>query len=562
MFKSLNLIIIGLLIRQLSAHDIPVLRGAKSLSDVKAISNGPSRPNPEIDKILDLVSNNLPDASVEDDIRAYKSMEESESDVIDRLYHLTSIVNKTKSVIGQKLLSLVVDIETAALAKDNKFPNEELFAVLRQLGKDTKVEHIVDIQKNITFSNDLPVRPEYMWYMVKSPGGLDEVGIGDYLYGELLATPPVVIDETILMTNDDYDSLIGGHILTGENMMVVESPLECFLENSPAFCAPDPDDVTVSVCDLDYLNKYEVTEETPSRYGGVAKIKDGAIYEISGVRKDDHDPEFHFKLNVFLSSFAVHVVMVKHALIGHLAIYQKYNMRLTVNREAAYQALWSQGNGSPELLMKALTPEAANTVNYKIKLLLGPNGSLVGRAMSLTNASFVDLNRDIYDEWFAYEPDEVVNKLASSGSEGWKRACLNAWTAARETVDVICRDIKGDAALKNTDLEDLSMLLWAGTFYHGMVGDFQLDNLMRGNLPFPLTGKDHIQSKGYGMISTSIGVATTTRTMNMATLGSYFNTVEDRDQWKSYQKVLAESARLIGIEGFTYDGAVYNAIDF
>lgn len=560
MFKSLNLIIIGLLRQLSSAHDIPVLRGAKSLSDVKAISNSASRPNPEIDKILDLVSNNLPDPSVGDDIRAYESME-SASDAIDRLHHLTSIVHKTESIIGQKLLSLVVDIETAALAKDNKFPNEELFAVLHQLGKDTKVEHIVDIQKNITFSNDLPVQPEYMWYMVKSPGGLDEVGIGDYLYGELLATPPVVIDETILMTDDDYDSLIGNHIMTGENMMVVESPLECFLKNSPAFCTPDPDDGTVSVCDLDYLNKYEVTEETPSRYGGVAKMKNGAIYEISGVQKND--PEFHFKLNVFLSSFAVHVVMVKHALIGHLAIYQKYNMRLTSNRESAYRALWSQGNnGSPELLMKALTPEASNTINYKIKLLLGPNGSLVGRAMSLTNASFVDLNRDIYDEWFAYEPDEVVNELAMSGSEGWKEACLNAWTAAQVTVDVICRDIKGDAALKNTDLKDLSMLLWAGTFYHGIVGDFQLRNLMKGHLPFLLTGKDHIQSKGYGMISTSIGVATTTRTMNMATLGSYFNTVEDRDQWKSYQKVLAESAKLVGIEGFNYDGAVYNAIDF
>ncbi len=135
-----------------------------------------------------------------------------------------------------------------------------------------------------------------------------------------------------------------------------------------------------------------------------------------------------------------------------------------------------------------------------------------------------------------YEPDEVVNKLAVSGSEGWKKACLDAWTVAQETVDVICRDIKGDASLKDTDFNDLSMLLWAGTFYHSIVGDFQLDNLMKGNLPFLLTGKDHIQSKGYGMISTTIGVATTTRTMNMATLGSYFNTMEDRDQWKSYQK--------------------------
>jgi hypothetical protein len=394
MFKSLNLnlIFIGLL-QQLSAHDIPVLRGAKSLSDVEVISNSASRPNPEIDKILDLVSNNLPDPSVKDDIQAYKSMESVKSslrDDINRLYHLTSIVHKTKSIIGCKLLSLVIDIEKTALDNDNKFPNEELFAILHQLGKDTKEEHIVDIQKNITFSNN-PVQPEYMWYMVKSPGGLDEVGIGDYLYGELLVTPSVVIDETILMADDDYDSLIGSHISPWENMMVVESPLECFLKNSPAFCAPNPDDITVSVCDLDYLNKYEVTEKTPSRYGGVAKMKNGTIYEISGVQKNNHDPEFHFKLIVFLSSFAVHVVMVKHALIGHLAIYQKYNMRLTANREAAYQALWSQNSSSPELPMKALTPEAVNTINYKIKLLLGPNGSLVGRAMSLTNASFVDL---------------------------------------------------------------------------------------------------------------------------------------------------------------------------
>ena len=110
-----------------------------------------------------------------------ESAKSSLRDDINCLYHLTLIVHKTKSIIGQKLLSSVVDIEKAALANDNKFPNEELFAILHQLGKDTKEEHIVDIQKNITFSND-PVQLEYIWCMVKSPGGLDEVGIGDYFY--------------------------------------------------------------------------------------------------------------------------------------------------------------------------------------------------------------------------------------------------------------------------------------------------------------------------------------------------------------------------------------------
>ena len=48
----------------------------------------------------------------------------------------------------------------------------------------------------------------------------------------------------------------------------------------------------------------------------------------------------------------------------------------------------------------------------------------------------------------------------------------------------------------------------------------------------------------------------------MATVGKYFYTEEDRDAWEEYRQALTAAAKETGIKGFTYEGPVYNAIDF
>lgn len=68
----------------------------------------------------------------------------------------------------------------------------------------------------------------------------------------------------------------------------------------------------------------------------------------------------------------------------------------------------------------------------------------------------------------------------------------------------------------------------------------------------------------YGTLSTTIGVSTMTRTMDVMTTGKYLYTDEDRNAWDEYIGELVVAARKTGIDGFTlsYPADTYNAIDF
>ena len=97
--------------------------------------------------------------------------------------------------------------------------------------------------------------------------------------------------------------------------------------------------------------------------------------------------------------------------------------------------------------------------------------------------------------------------------------------------------------------------------FEGSPIDYQLNNVNRGNLPFLLTGKNE-QTLAYSTLSTTIGVSAMTRTMDMDTVGKYLYTRKHRDAWADYCKELTKCAKMTGIKGFTYEGSIYNAIDF
>lgn len=438
----------------------------------------------------------------------------------------------------------------------NVLNNSVLFTILKAARDATPIQNIVSIDKDISFSNKIK---KCMWFKVKDPGNTEELQVSAF-YRVLKSAPPLIIDNNILMTQEDYNAIIGDLIEPHDQLMICESPRECFEKNAPAFCVPTPEDDSVAICDLDYLKKYQVQEGTPSRYGGIATVRNNTkrIVDISGV--SEGEPDFEKKLNVFLSSFAVHLVVVRHAVMGHLALYQKYVMKLTAKKSKAFQKKWTE-NQNAELLLKALTPRRTNEVNWNIQLLIGPGNSLVGRACSLTNDGLTLLNIDKYNEYYGKSPGEAVNEIGSSGSVTWNNACHYAWEATKTVVNAICNDLEG-TTVTGEDLNDLAMLLWTGSFYHGFIGDFQLDNVNKGNLPFLLTGEPHVQSQAYGTLSTTIGATTMTRTMDTQTLGNYFHTQAARDAWKTFESKLTIAAEMTGIEGFTYGGAVYNAIDF
>jgi hypothetical protein len=341
--------------------------------------------------------------------------------------------------------------------------------------------------------------------------------------------------------------------------MNCNSAKECFLQNAPAFCSPESKGSSRSVCDLTYLQKYQVKKGTPARYGGKAVVAHGEIVSVDDVTPTSDPVEFERKVNIFLSSFAVHVVVTRHALMAHLAIYQRLLVKLTTNQNEDFMKGFdgTHGNGPKYFLQGLLT--GTNDVSYKQQLLTGPGNGLVARASSLTNLSLLQLGSDVWDKFKNMKPCDVVADVAEDGSPKWENACTKAYSSSKKAVTTILKDLLDKGIIDESHADDISLLVWAGTFYHAFIGDFQADNLTKGYLPFPLTGELHLQDLSFGTVSATITATVMTRTVDMRALSLHFPKQEQRDAWEGH---LAELAALdIGVEGYSVEN-VYNSINF
>lgn len=112
--------------------------------------------------------------------------------------------------------------------------------------------------------------------------------------------------------------------------------------------------------------------------------------------------------------------------------------------------------------------------------------------------------------------------------------------------------------------EDKNLLIldvWVSSFYHKFIGDIQLDNLMKGNLPFPCTGKEHEQTKDYAIQVTTIAATTMTRMYAVNQVHSLINQKDtiSMDAWKQYSR--ATDNLKTGIDAMDA-GKMYAAVDF
>jgi hypothetical protein len=168
--------------------------------------------------------------------------------------------------------------------------------------------------------------------------------------------------------------------IPAEMVMIANSPKDCFLNNVPAFCAPESKGSSRSVCDLTNLKKYQVKKGTPARYGGKAVVANGEIISVDDVTPTSDPEEFERKVNIFLSSFAVHVVVTRDASMAHLEIYQRLLIKLTTNQNEDFRKGFdgTHCNGPKYFLQGLLT--GTNDISYNQRLLIGPGNSLVARA--------------------------------------------------------------------------------------------------------------------------------------------------------------------------------------
>jgi hypothetical protein len=419
-------------------------------------------------------------------------------------------------------------------------PNRVIYGVLKTVRDGTKLQEPLIVP--VDFSAGLH---DTLYYQTKK-STLNDARIA--LVYPILRNAPPIKDDPTLMAEADYKKLIDNKI-AALGMLKCENATQCFLKNAPAFCN------TAGVCDLDYLSKYQVKRGLV-RYGGVAIVRDGKIMSISGVTPDAAG--YDSKLAVFLASFGVHVIVIRHATMAHLAIYQRLLIKTTTNRSKAYKDMFTDLMGPKRFLEGLMT--RTNEVSINQQLLTGPGNSLVGRATSFTNDGLLLAVSDAYDKYKEMTPAVLIDEVGSCGSTAWKSSCTKAYDSAVHAVQAICNVSVDQDVLDSDSVNDLALMVWASTFYHAFIGDFQLDNVNRGNLPLLNTGREHVQTKSYGILSTTIGITTMTRTCNMETLASYFPDPAQRAAWQDYLDLLTSLD--IGIPEYKAQSPIYNSINF
>ena len=311
-----------------------------------------------------------------------------------------------------------------------------------------------------------------------------------------------------------YDTLLEDKSLpTG--VMMAESAEHCFLWNCPAFTQNVDDKFVV---DLTAYHKYEPVQDY-MRYGGKAELSDpsadapATILSITpgqggGKALVPGEAGYATALNVFLSTFCMHVVVSKHAVGCHLAVYQ----RLLVKYSHTKFEKLAQANPRHEFLLQVLFT-GTNDVSINEQLLICSHKSLVCRACSLAEGQLDLLCNEEYDRVSAKSAIDIFDEMAT-GSATWQTAAGQAWTASQDLVRKMLSDLHPEL-LKLVDVDELTLLIFVGSYYHTCIGDFQAHSVMHGLLPFPCTGKAPVQDINNATLSGTIAVTTLTRTYDL-----------------------------------------------
>ena len=299
-------------------------------------------------------------------------------------------------------------------------------------------------------------------------------------------------------------------------VMMATSAEHCFLTNSPAFMTQTDDGKFV----ID-LTKYHEYDSVPGymKYGGKVELSDPSadapvkILSIApGQGQGDvlvpGDADYATELNVFLSTFSVHVVVSKHAVGCHLAVFQRLLVKYcnTTFEEPA------KANPRYEFLLQVLFT-GTNDVSINEELLISSEKSLVGRYCSLADGELDKLCTAEYHRVSNMGAREIFNELAT-GSPTWHAAAGQAWTASHDLVNKMLLGLDAEL-LELVDVDEMTLLIFVGSYYHTFIGDFQARSVMYGLLPFPCTGKDPVQNINNATLSGTIAVTTLTRTYDL-----------------------------------------------
>lgn len=364
-----------------------------------------------------------------------------------------------------------------------------------------------------------------------------------YALGASLNRAPYLTAGTTNFDPGWYRELIGNK-QRPQNVLRCSSALGCFQTLAEAFCQERAGALT---CDLRYMSDYE-TKPGHSSYGGDVVVRPGTNEILSVNGEGPTSARFQRELNGFLSSFAVHVVVERHATLVHLAISQKTLMRVS---GPTYAKVYESSPAIRALV--AILTTRVNEVSINQQLLMDNYHSLVSRAASFTNQSLVDFCRDRYQLYARMAPEEITVALLP-GAGRFSAAGRRVYQAAQTLVSQICQ-----GKLPDDVTRALGLMLWNATFYHYFVGDYVVDALMYGHLPLLCTGSTHVQNQKYATLATTIAVTTMTRTLSVGEAVAQLNGSQGRERWQAYLEELAGVGEVL--PGFSLDPA-YPAVNF
>ena len=364
------------------------------------------------------------------------------------------------------------------------------------------------------------------------------------LYTALVTLPPLEVDNTPV--NDAfYADMIKG-FTPPHSPQIVNNELEALLANYTAFSKSVNGQI---VCDLSSYSKYNPLPGFLA-YGGKAIVaNDGSkILSIDGVANGATG--FDTKLNVFLVTFAVHLVIVRHATITHLAVFQRLLVKYA---DPMYKPICEK-NPKLKYLMQVLFTNT-NAVSINEQALIGGPKSLVGLLTSFADDGLLDCCKHAYDYFSAMTSVDIKNAL-SEGVGQWPLACAQAWTASVALVNSVGTI---DPAV---DPNDLALLVWVANFYHTFVGDTQIVNLMKGHLPLNCTGKPHVQNTSYATVSATIAASAMTRTTSLQEIVGRAKPAQGQDNWRNLYNALSAITNT-GIKDLVIgDNTSYPSVNF
>jgi len=334
---------------------------------------------------------------------------------------------------------------------------------------------------------------------------------------------PVLTDNsTTDFKHEEWVAKFIGNKIYPAHTQTTISALECFQKNVEAFCTWANDQYT---CDLSGLEKYDVKPGHRS-YGGIMVLdSDKRVVSVSGEKPGS--PNYDLELNRFLAAFAVHVIVERHATLVHLAISQATTIEITDSKYAGNYA----ANPAIRKLVSGLTTRV-NQVSQNEVLLIGNHNSLVSRASSFTNESLVEFCSDKYKEYQAMSTTDLLAQLLPSHGPV-KDAGYKVYKAANELVENIC-----GKSMEPDIIEKMGLMLWNATFYHYLVGDYQIMNLINGHLPLTCTGKPHVQNQKYASLAATIAATTMTRALNVEDIIGLVTVAEGKQHWLEFEKSL------------------------